>query len=95
MTPLAVAPQSSTGSQGAAPSSRLAKAAHEFESMLLTTLMTAMKGGLGSDSDSQDAAHDTVNGLGTQAMAEALSAKGGLGIASLVLRQLSHSNSSK
>ncbi len=39
-------------------------------------------------SESQDAAHDTVSSLGTQAIASALAARGGIGIANMLLRQL-------
>ena len=38
--------------------------------------------------ESQDPAHDTVSSLGTQAIATALSARGGIGIATMILRQL-------
>jgi Rod binding domain-containing protein len=72
----------------AMPSSKLVKAAHEFESILLQSWMEKMnKSFLGAE-ESQDPAHDTVSSLGTQAIATALSARGGIGIASMILRQL-------
>jgi Rod binding domain-containing protein len=71
---------------GASP--KLVKAAHEFEAILLQNWMEKMNQGLLGDSGSLDPAHDTVKSLGTQAIATALSARGGIGIARMILRQL-------
>jgi len=80
-------PQSTAGSE-AAPSPKLVKAAHEFEAMLLQSWLEKMNQSFVGESGSLDPAHDTVSGLGTQAIAQALSAKGGIGIAKMILRQL-------
>ncbi len=72
----------------AAPSPKLVKAAHEFESILLQSWMEKMNKSFLGTEESQDPAHDTVSSLGTQAIATALSARGGIGIASMILRQL-------
>ncbi len=70
------------------PSPKLVKAAHEFEAILLQNWMEKMNHSfLGNDS-SLDPAHDTVSSLGTQAIATALAARGGIGIANMILRQL-------
>jgi Rod binding domain-containing protein len=72
----------------AQPPNKLAKAAQEFESILLTSWLEKMNQGLVGSEESQDPAHDTVSSLGTQAIASALAARGGIGIARLLLRQL-------
>jgi Rod binding domain-containing protein len=75
-------------SQGSQPSSKLKKAAQEFESILLQSWLEKMNQSFVGASESQDAAHDTVSSLGTQAIASALAARGGIGIARMLLRQL-------
>ncbi len=72
----------------AAPSPKLVKAAHEFEAILLQSWMEKMNKSFLGTEESQDPAHDTVSSLGTQAIATALSARGGIGIANMILRQL-------
>jgi len=69
-------------------SSKLKKAAREFESILLQSWLEKMNQSFVGASESQDAAHDTVSSLGTQALASALALRGGIGIASMLLRQL-------
>ncbi len=78
------------GGAAAAPSPKLVKAAHEFESILLQSWMEKMNKSFLGTEESQDPAHDTVSSLGTQAIATALSARGGIGITSMILRQLQH-----
>lgn len=68
--------------------SKLAKAAREFESILLQNWLEKMNHSFAGSEESQDAAHDTVTSLGTQAISTALAARGGIGIASMLLRQL-------
>ena len=81
-------PLPSADRSAAAPSPKLVKAAHEFESILLQSWMEKMNKSFLGTEESQDPAHDTVSSLGTQAIASALSARGGIGIASMILRQL-------
>jgi Rod binding domain-containing protein len=72
----------------AAPAPKLVKAAREFEAILLQSWLEKMnKSCLGTE-ESQDPAHDTVSSLGTHAIATALAARGGIGIADMILRQL-------
>jgi Rod binding domain-containing protein len=73
---------------GASPSPKLVKAAHEFEAILLQNWLEKMNHSFPGDNSSLDAAHDTVSSLGTQAIATALAARGGIGIAKMILRQL-------
>ncbi len=75
-------------SQETRPSSKLKKSAQEFESILLQSWLEKMNQSFVGTSESQDAAHDTVTSLGTQAIASALAARGGIGIAAMLLRQL-------
>ncbi len=67
---------------------KLAKAAQEFEAILLTGWLEKMNESFVGSQESQDPAHDTVSSLGTQAIASALAARGGIGIAGMLLRQL-------
>ena len=68
--------------------SKLRKSAREFEAILLQSWLEKMNQSFIGSSESQDAAHDTVSSLGTQAIASALAARGGIGIANMLLRQL-------
>lgn len=72
----------------AQPPNKLGKAAQEFEAILLTSWLEKMNQGFVGSEESQDPAHDTVSSLGTQAIASALAARGGIGIARMLLRQL-------
>jgi Rod binding domain-containing protein len=82
---LSVTPGSAQASPGP---SKLTKAAREFESILLQNWLEKMNQSFAGADQSQDAAHDTVSSLGTQAISTALAARGGIGIASMLLRQL-------
>ena len=88
--PLVNAPteNAAAASPGTQPSPRLKKSAQEFESILLQSWLEKMNQSFVGSSESQDAAHDTVSSLGTQAIASALAARGGIGIANMLLRQL-------
>lgn len=79
--------QSANGT-GASASPKLVKAAHEFEALLLQSWLEKMNQSFAGESGNLDPAHDTVSSLGTQAIAQALAARGGIGIASMLLRQL-------
>ena len=77
-------------SSGAQASPKLAKAAREFEAILLQNWLEKMNKSFADDGDKAgaDAAHDTITSMGAQAVATALSARGGIGIASMMLRHL-------
>jgi len=82
------APNPAPAADSSAPSPRLVKAAHEFEAILLQSWMEKMNQSFVGESGSLDPGHDTMSSLGTQAIAQALSARGGIGIASMILRQI-------
>ena len=72
----------------AAVSPKLAKSAREFEAILLQSWLEKMNQSFAGLEESQDPAHDTLTSLGTQAIAQALAARGGIGIANMIVRQL-------
>jgi len=80
--------ESSQGTDASQSAAKLKKSARAFEAILLQNWLEKMKESFVGSSESQDAAHDTVSSLGTQAIATALAARGGIGIANLLLRQL-------
>ena len=71
------------------PSLRGARAARDFEASLIGSLLESMEKTFaalpGQDSP---AGADDYNYLGTQALAQAISARGGFGIAALIVRHL-------
>ena len=65
---------------------KLTKAAQEFEGVLLSTLLEEFqKSSLDASDASQGAGSETLRSLGTQAVAQALAARGGLGIARMIV----------
>lgn len=78
------------------PQDKLAKAAGEFEAILLASWMEKMKQSFAAagDSEPEDPARDTLEGLGNQAVASALAARGGIGVARMLLHQLQPESSS-
>lgn len=82
---------SNPGTSAASP--KLAKAAREFEAILLQSWLEKMNQSFVGSEDSQDPGHDTLSSLGTQAIAGALAARGGIGIAHMILRQLQPASS--
>lgn len=80
-----------TGAQqngSSADSQKLVKSAREFEAILLQGWLEKMNQSFLGLEKSQDAAHDTISSLGTQAIAKAWAARGGIGIASMIVKQL-------
>ena len=68
---------------------KLAKAAHDFEAFLLTSLLGPLERSFSAVPGGQSEAEaDTYQYLGVQAMATALASSGGIGIAELVVRNL-------
>lgn len=76
------------GNEGTTVSPKLAKSAREFEAILLQSWLEKMNQSFAGLEQSQDPAHDTLSSLGTQAIAGALAARGGIRIARMILRQL-------
>jgi Rod binding domain-containing protein len=84
----AIAATGTQPSGSSVDSQKLVKSAREFEAMLLQSWLEKMNQSFSGVDKSQDAAHDTVNSLGMQAIAQALAARGGIGIAHMIVRQL-------
>jgi Rod binding domain-containing protein len=84
----AAAPVSGTEQPAAA---KLRKHATEFEGMLLTELMKKMQQTFAqteASDDDKDPASETISGIGTQALAQALASRNVLGIGAMVAKSL-------
>ena len=70
--------------------SKLVDAAQQFESMLMQEILKPMRSGQDglNGEKSDDSAADTISSFGTEAIAKAISKRGGLGIATLVVRHV-------
>lgn len=70
---------------------RVLHAAHEFEAVLLNTLLGSLEHSFASlPGKDSDASSDNYQSLGMQALASGLAACGGVGIASMIVHSLSH-----
>lgn len=92
MTTSGITAGSTTGSTlgtEAIQDKKLAAGAHEFEAMLLAEMMKPLKFGEAESSEEDEGgAAGTIRSMGTEAMAKAISAGGGLGIAREILSQV-------
>ena len=70
------------------PAGRTEKAAREFESVLLTSLFDSLQKSFAFDSQDETPGAGDYRLMGTRALAESVSAGGGIGIARLILRHL-------
>lgn len=68
------------------PLGKAAKAARDFEAMLLTSLMDSLEKTFSGPSEDDSAGASDYRLMGTQALAAAVAAGGGIGIARLILR---------
>jgi len=76
------------------PQPRLVRAAHEFEAQMMKELLKPMtsKNGLdGEDDDSASGSGGALEEFASEALGQALSEQGGFGIASRIIKDLSHS----
>jgi Rod binding domain-containing protein len=89
--------------ESSAPSPKLVNAAHEFEAQMMKELLKPLTSGdsLTGDDESSNGALDSGAGSGgtlgefsQEALGKALSDRGGFGIASRIVSQLSHSGNS-
>jgi len=84
------------GTPGATvPQPRLVKAAHEFEAQMMKELMKPLNHGSTLTGDDADADDDSGSGgalgeFASEALGRALSDRGGFGIATSIVKQLSH-----
>ena len=86
-----------TGQAASAASPRLVRAAHEFEGQMMKELLKPMTGGdaltgaKDGDSDSGAGSEGALDEFASEALGQALSQRGGFGIADKIVRELSHS----
>ena len=86
-----------TGQGGDAPQPRLVRAAHEFEGQMMKELLKPMTGGdtltsaEDGDSDSSAGSEGALGEFASEALGQALSQRGGFGIADKIVKELSHS----
>lgn len=74
---------------------RVLHAAHEFEAVLLNTLLGSLEHSFASlPGKDPEAGSDNYQYLGMQALASSLAARGGVGIASMIARSLLQRGSS-
>jgi len=82
----------SAATASAAPSPRLVHAAHEFEAQMMQELLKPMTSGDGLDGEDSESASGSSGALGSfasESLGQALSERGGFGIATGIMRQLS------
>ncbi|MGA9642677.1 MAG: hypothetical protein WBQ72_14870 [Terriglobales bacterium] len=77
---------------GAPPPGKTAKAAEEFESVLLTSLFDSLQKSFAFDPKDETPGAADYRLMGTRAMAEAVAAGGGIGIAKLIVKHLDPSH---
>jgi Rod binding domain-containing protein len=69
---------------------KIAEAAHDFEAVLLNSLLGPLEKTFSSlPGKETDVASDNYQSLGMQALASSLAAKGGVGIAEMIVKSLS------
>ena len=64
------------------------KAARDFEAMLLTPELDALQKTFAGNEDAKTPGASDYRAMGNQALAQAIAARGGIGIAQLILRHL-------
>lgn len=85
----AISAVSAAAQVSAVPQPRLVKAAHEFEAQLMKELLSPMTHAAGMDDDSDAGSEGALADFASGALGQALSAHGGLGIATGIIRSLS------
>jgi Rod binding domain-containing protein len=68
------------------------KAAQDFESVLLTSLLESLQKSFTGNAEDGSPGSDNYAAIGAQALASAMSAQGGIGIARMILRQWQQTN---
>jgi Rod binding domain-containing protein len=64
------------------------KAARDFEAILIGPVLDALEKTFGGDADAKTPGASDYRQMGTQALAQAIADRGGLGIAQMILRHL-------
>ncbi|SRR5229473_1958546 len=76
-------------------SRKILKAARDFESVLLNSLLRSMQETFsGVPGENKEVGADDYSDIGTQALASALAASGGLGIARMIMKNLARTEGS-
>jgi Rod binding domain-containing protein len=88
-----MSPVTALSAASASPSAdspeRIAKAARDFEAILLRSLLEPLQKSFSSVAgESSQAGQDDYQYMGTEALASAMAASGGLGIADMITKQL-------
>jgi Rod binding domain-containing protein len=86
-----MSPVTALSAASASPDSRerIAKAARDFEAILLRSLLEPLQKSFSSVAgESSQAGQDDYQYMGTEALASAMAASGGLGIADMITKQL-------
>jgi len=75
------------------PQPRLVRAAHEFEAQMMQEILKPMTSGNGLDGEESGAfgSSGALREFASESLGRALSERGGFGIATSIVRQLSHS----
>jgi len=76
-----------------AVSPKLVRAAHEFEGQMMKELLKPMTVGdsvSGEEGDSESGSGGALGEFASEALGQALSARGGFGIANQIVKELSH-----
>lgn len=85
-----------SASDATTPQPRLVKASHEFEAQMMKELLKPLSsnaGFMGSDDDADTGSSAALGEYATEALGQALSNQGGLGISHRILQDLSHGRS--
>jgi Rod binding domain-containing protein len=80
------------------PSPKLVNAAHEFEAQMMEELLKPMMAGDGLDGEDDDSASGSSGALGqfaTEALGRAMSDRGGFGIATSIIKELTPKGNKK
>ena len=84
-------PSGPTSGSASTARGKIQQAAQQFEAILLADVLEKLQKSFSLSEESQDPAHDTLSGLGTQALAGALAARGGIGFSRMLVEHLSAS----
>ena len=88
---VAQAPAASSAAPAASSSSGgIRHAAEQFEGLFVGQLLRSVRESSADDSDDDGATNSTFLELAEEQMAQALSARGGLGMATMVMKELGH-----
>lgn len=91
LSPLAASSASSQESKGS--SKKLAEAAKQFEALMITQMMKSARetSGGGWLSDGDETGEDSSMGMAEEQFAQSMASSGGLGLANMVVKTMSHS----